>query len=57
MDMITVDLKGCEGIKVGDETTLWGKGLPIEEIAECAQTISYALLTSVSTRVRRLYID
>jgi alanine racemase len=57
MDMMTVDLEGCEGIKVGDEATLWGKGLPIEEIAECAQTISYALLTSVSTRVRKLYID
>jgi alanine racemase len=57
MDMLTVDLSGCEGIEVGDEAILWGKGLPIEEIAECAQTISYALFTSVSARVSKHYID
>ena len=57
MDMMTVDLSGCEGIEVGDEAILWGKGLPIEEIAECAQTISYALFTSVSSRVSKHYID
>jgi alanine racemase len=56
MDMMTVDLSDCEGIEVGDEAILWGKGLPIEEIAECAQTISYALFTSVSARVSKLYI-
>jgi alanine racemase len=57
MDMITVDISGCEGIEVGDEAILWGKDLPIEEIAECAQTISYALFTSLSSRVSKHYSD
>ena len=56
-NMITVDLNGCEGIQVGDEATLWGNGLPVEEVAECAQTISYDLLTSVSPRVHKHYIN
>ncbi|MEZ5525890.1 MAG: alanine racemase [Pseudomonadales bacterium] len=55
MDMITVDLTGMEDVKVGDEVTLWGEGLPVEEIAELANTIPYELLTGVSKRVPRLY--
>ncbi|MDC8446439.1 MAG: hypothetical protein LV471_11005, partial [Nitrosomonas sp.] len=31
---------------------LWGKGLPVEEIARHAGTISYELLCAVSKRVK-----
>jgi len=55
MDMITVDLTGLDDAQVGDEVTLWGEGLAVEEIAECAGTIAYELLTGVSKRVPRLY--
>lgn len=55
MDMITVDLgEGTAGkIKdnVGDEATLWGAELPIEQIAKCATTIPYELLCNISRRV------
>ena len=37
---------------VGDELTLWGEGLPVEEIAEAAGTISYELTCSITRRVR-----
>jgi alanine racemase len=57
MDMITVDLSGLDDVQVGDEVTLWGDGLAVEEIAECAGTIAYELLTGVSKRVPRLYHD
>lgn len=57
MDMITLDLSGLDEVKVGDEVTLWGEGLAVEEIAEYAGTIAYELLTSVSRRVPRLYHD
>lgn len=56
MDMISVDLSDCDGIEVGDEATLWGKQLPVEEIAECAETISYELFTGVTDRVCKQYV-
>ena len=52
MDMITVDLRHLPSAKVGDTVMLWGKGLPVEEIARCANTISYELLCRVTQRVR-----
>lgn len=52
MDMLTVDLRSIVNPKIGDSVTLWGDGLPVEEIARCSRTIPYELLTSVTTRVR-----
>ena len=51
MDMITLDLRALPDAKVGDEVTLWGEGLPVEEVAECAGTIAYELLCGVTRRV------
>ena len=56
MDMIMVDLTDCPEAEVGDEVTLWGEGLPIEEIAKHASTIPYTLLTGVTPRVRMIEI-
>lgn len=52
MDMITVDLRTQPQAKVGDPVTLWGDGLPAEEIAEAAGTISYQLFCGVTQRVK-----
>jgi alanine racemase len=52
MDMICVDARGLTDIKVGDEAVLWGRGLPVEEIARQAGTIAYELLCGVKQRVR-----
>jgi alanine racemase len=49
--MIAVDVSSLPPIKVGDEVTLWGEGLPVEEIARHAGTIPYELLCGVSQRV------
>jgi alanine racemase len=51
MDSITVDLRTQPGVKVGDPVVLWGRGLPIEEIARAADTISYQLLCCITSRV------
>jgi alanine racemase len=51
MDMITVDLGPDATVKIGDQATLWGRGLPIEEVAKYATTIPYELLCNVSQRV------
>ena len=52
MDLMTIDLRGVPGAKVGDEVTLWGPELPVEEIATAAGTISYELTCSITRRVR-----
>ncbi len=52
MDMITVDLGIDSEEKIGDIATLWGKGLPIEEVAKHATTIPYELLCNITRRVQ-----
>ncbi len=51
MDMIAVDL-GSEPRPVGTPVVLWGKGLPVEQVARCSGTIPYELLCGVAQRVR-----
>jgi len=52
MDMITVDLGENSQDKVGDVVTLWGKGLPVEKVAEFSTTIPYELLCNITRRVQ-----
>ncbi len=44
MDMIAVDVSELPPVHVGESVTLWGAGLPVEEIARHAGTIPYELL-------------
>jgi alanine racemase len=57
MDMISVDLRPLPEARVGDLATLWGEGLPVDEIAERAGTISYELLCRLTGRVHREHIE
>ena len=52
MDMITVDL-GSLPAAVRDPCVLWGEGLPADEVAACAGTISYELFCRLTARVER----
>jgi alanine racemase len=52
MDLITIDLRQHADAKVGDPIVLWGRGLPVEEIAAHADTIGYELTCGVTRRVR-----
>lgn len=49
MDMISIDLRGIERPVPGNEVLLWGDGLPAEEIARHAGTISYELFCGVNS--------
>jgi alanine racemase len=51
MDMITVDLSTVPGAHVGTPVTLWGEGLPIDEVATAAGTVGYELMCGVMPRV------
>lgn len=55
MDMCTVLLEDSDVVEPGDPIVFWGEDLPIDEIATCAGTISYTLMTSLSARVQREY--
>lgn len=52
MDMMTVDLTGVPGARVGSKVVLWGAGLPIDEVANAAGTIGYELMCALAARVR-----
>ena len=51
MDMITVDLREYPDAKVGDPVLIWGKDLPVAEIAGYAGTVPYELLCGVHKRL------
>jgi alanine racemase len=52
MDMMAVDLSPIANARVGSKVTLWGDGLPIDEVAQAAGTIGYELMCAVAPRVR-----
>jgi alanine racemase len=52
MDMITVDLTDIPTARVGSKVTLWGDGLPIDEVATAAGTIGYELMCALAPRVQ-----
>src|SRR5688572_453811 len=54
MDMCMVNVTGLE-VSEGDEVLVFGKELPITELASRIKTISYELLTNVSPRVKRIF--
>lgn len=51
MDMLCVDLGAVPHAGVGSRVTLWGEGLPVEEVAAAAGTVSYELLCALARRV------
>jgi len=55
MDMLCVDLRTQPQACVGNPVELWGPGLPVEDVALAAGTISYALLCGVTPRVPRIF--
>ncbi|MFV0277250.1 MAG: alanine racemase [Parahaliea sp.] len=56
MDMITVDVTDLPSTRVGDPVVLWGRGLPVAEVAEHAGTIGYELLTRMPSRTPRVVV-
>lgn len=52
MDLVTIDLRGHPEARIGDPVVLWGRGLPVEEVADHAGTIGYDLTCGVTRRVR-----
>lgn len=56
MDMCMIDVSGMN-VAEGDEVELFGKNLPVQDVARMAGTIPYEILTSVPERVKRVYLQ
>ncbi len=54
MDMLAVDLTMAPEAREGDPVELWGPTVSVDEVAACAGTIGYELLTGVTSRVPRV---
>jgi alanine racemase len=51
MDMLCVDISDIPEAYIGTPVTLWGEGLPCDEVAQAAGTVSYQLLCALAPRV------
>ena len=56
MDQFMVDA-GEDDVKVGDEATLLGGGISPEELADWAGTNEYEVMTNISARVPRVFVQ
>ncbi len=54
MDMTMIDVTGTDA-EEGDEVIIFGKQMPIEEVADSIGTIPYEILTNTSERVKRVF--
>jgi alanine racemase len=57
MDMIMVDATDIPAVKEGDEVIIFGNELPVQHVAQWAETIPYEIMTGVSQRVKRIYFE
>src|SRR6187431_3736620 len=57
MDMVMVVVTDIPGVKQGDEVIIFGKEIPIQELANWAGTIPYEIMTGISERVKRVYYE
>jgi alanine racemase len=54
MDMCMADITGLN-VSAGDEAEIFGENIRVEEIAERSETIPYEILTSIPSRVKRVF--
>ncbi len=52
MDLLAIDLTQAPAADVGSEVLLWGRELPVEQVATAAGTIGYELVCGVTRRVQ-----
>jgi alanine racemase len=57
MDMTMIDVTEINSVKEGDEVIIFGKELPLQQMADWAKVIPYEIMTSVSQRVKRVYFQ
>ncbi|MBL7754157.1 MAG: bifunctional UDP-N-acetylmuramoyl-tripeptide:D-alanyl-D-alanine ligase/alanine racemase [Chitinophagaceae bacterium] len=57
MDMCMLDITDIPGVQEGDPVEVFGAQLAVTELAQRAETIPYEILTGISHRVKRIYLE
>lgn len=57
MDMCMVDITHIPEATEGDEVIVFGPQLPVTQVARWAETIPYEIMTGISQRVKRVYVN
>lgn len=57
MDQFNADVSEIKDVKTGDEVILFGKELPVEEIAPLCDTINYEIVCGINSRVPRIMVN
>jgi alanine racemase len=60
MDLTLLDVGHIPEVSIGDEVVIFGSQgqecIPVEEMAEALNTIHYEIVTSLASRVERVFI-
>lgn len=56
MDMMMINVDHIPDVKEGDTVTVFNAKPTLKEFAEYCKTITYEVLTSISSRVKRIYV-
>jgi alanine racemase len=56
MDMLMLDVTNLE-VNPGDSVEIFGPNISISKVAQLLETIPYEILTGISQRVKRVYLQ
>jgi alanine racemase len=57
MDLLTLDVTDMAGVATNSEVEFIGDAISLEELATAADTAAYEILTSLSARAARHYVE
>lgn len=57
MDMAMVDVSHVPGVAEGDVVEVFGRNITVQQLAAWCGTIAYEILTGISQRVKRVYVE
>ncbi len=57
MDMTMIDITDIPELKEGETVEIFGKHIKVNQLAEWADTIPYEIMTGISQRVKRIYME
>jgi alanine racemase len=57
MDMAMIDVTEIANVQEGDEVEIFGEHVSVKQLAEWCNTIPYEIMTTISQRVKRVYIE
>jgi alanine racemase len=57
MDMSMIDVTHMPEVKAGDIVEIFGTHIAVQSLAKASGTIPYEIMTGISQRVKRIYIE